>query len=334
MTRILVIGIPRSGTTWVATMLARAQSTALVHEPDDPYLFAFALRAKRPLAGGLYTALSPHQDAPLYERLWREAFGERGTSYTRAEELREAWARRLLSSAGERAVSRSFMRRAFVDPRLRLAEALAVARRPTAHAESVIVKSVHAALSAEWLAARLDVQVVVVLRDLLNVLSSWVALGWLWSPDADELAASDPPQLEQLALGCGLPSLPAGASALARLTWLLGLLKTSLERTARAHPEWHVARHEELCEQPPEGFRGLAARVGLKWSPEADAAVAATDVPGSGYAIERVASSLPNVWSSRLARQQVAEIAAVLGAFPTPLSDLSPLLASGEPQMA
>jgi hypothetical protein len=203
-----------------------------------------------------------------------------------------------------------------------------------AQVENVIVKSVNAALSAEWLAARLDVQVVVVLRDLLNVLSSWVDLGWLGSPDANELASSDPPLLEQLALGYGVPSLTAGGSALARLTWLLGLLKMSLERTARAHPEWHVARHEELCEQPPERFRGLAARVGLKWSPEADAAVAATDAPGSGYQIERVASSLPNVWRSRLAPQQVAEIASVLGAFPTPLSDLSPLLASGDPLLA
>lgn len=330
MTRILVVGIPRSGTTWVARMLARAQNTAFVGEPDNPFEAPFALRERRRLPGALYTALGAHQDAPLYERLWREAFGESGTSCTRAEEVRDRLAQRLVRSARS-AVMRSFMRPASVDPRLRLAEVLAVATRPSAQAENLIVKSVHAALSAEWVAARLDVQVVVVLRDLLNVLSSWVDFDWLGSPEANELAWSDPPLLEQLALRYGLPPLTAGGSALARLTWLLGLLTMSLERTARAHPEWHVVRHEELCEQPPEGFRTLAARVGLKWSPEADAAVAATDAPGSGYAIQRVWSSLPQVWSSRLAPPQVTEIAAVLGAFPVPLGDLSPLLASGDP---
>jgi Sulfotransferase family len=315
VTRIIVVGIPRSGTTWVATMLAHAQRTTLVPEPDNHNKHPFALRAKRPLPGGFHTALDRHEEAPAYERLWREAFGEHGSSYTPSEVRREALARRLVRGAGDFAVRRSFMRPASVDPRLRLAEALAVPRRPPAQAEHQIVKSVYAALSLEWLAARLDAQFVIVLRDLVNVVSSWVELDWVGAPpDEDELAVSDPPLLERLGLESGLPAMPA--QGVARVTWLLGLLSLSLRRAADAHRDWHAVRHEELIEEPARRFRELAVRLGLEWSAEADAAVAATDAPGSRFAIKRSAATLPDVWRSRLSADQVAQIRKVIDALP------------------
>src|SRR5215216_3657697 len=80
--KVLVIGLPRSGTTWIASTLAQTGNAALVSEPDNHYNVPFALRAKRRLPGGFHPALSPADEAPLFEALWREAFGENGTRYS------------------------------------------------------------------------------------------------------------------------------------------------------------------------------------------------------------------------------------------------------------
>jgi hypothetical protein len=311
--RVLVVGLPRSGTTWVASMLARTEDAVLVHEPDNHFTVPFAVRAKRPLRGGFYTSLAPGDRAPAYEELWREAFGERGSRYTHAEHLRRSVSRRLFEHAGEDSARHAFTRSQYIPPTLQAAERLAVPDRPPASASAIVVKSVYAALAAEWIATRVGAQVVVVLRDLRNLLSSWIALGWA---DADEYAACDPPLLESLARRHGAPPPPGGGSRLARLAWLLALLDLTLETAARAHPEWHVVRHEDLAAHPVDRFHELATRLELRWGAGADAALAAADRPGSGYALERLASTLPDVWRTRLTAEQAAVIAAVLGAFP------------------
>src|SRR5436305_3126532 len=104
MTRILVVGFARSGTSWVAEMLATTESAGLLSEPDDALLHPFASRAKRRLPGGHYPVLSPGDEAPEYEVLWEEAFGSRGARYTSPERLRRAAARRLLARASDEAV--------------------------------------------------------------------------------------------------------------------------------------------------------------------------------------------------------------------------------------
>jgi hypothetical protein len=74
--RILVIGPPRSGTTWVEQVLGRATSARVVHEPDNETCNPFALRAKTPL--GRFPVLAPGDIAPpAYVDLWGRAFGAR-----------------------------------------------------------------------------------------------------------------------------------------------------------------------------------------------------------------------------------------------------------------
>jgi hypothetical protein len=304
--KVLVIGLPRSGTTWIASTLAQTGNAALVSEPDNHYNIPFALRAKRRLPGGFHPALSPADEAPLFEALWREAFGENGTRYSLFEQLRRTAAQRLFESAGAAEVSRCFLRPDTIANRLKAAELLAVPERPPGRADAIIVKSVYSVLAAEWIAARLDeVQVVVVLRDMLSLLSSWVALDWV--PGADEHPGGSESLQEALRLRHGVP--PPAGSPLARVTWFLALLALSLEATVRRHPGWHVARYEDLCERPAERFRELAARVGLAPS----TALAAGP---SGSPFESIASSPPEEWRSRLTGDQIAEITAVISAFP------------------
>ncbi len=70
--RVLVAGIPRSGTTWVGRVLGQARGACYVHEPDNHLVRPQAWWVKRRL--GAYPRLLPGQPAPDYERLFRVAF--------------------------------------------------------------------------------------------------------------------------------------------------------------------------------------------------------------------------------------------------------------------
>ena len=79
MAKVLIVGLPRSGTSWVGNILGRAPRTAYVHEPDgdhDP----FAFRARR--GSFIMPVLAPGDSAPDMERLWAGALagGARATT--------------------------------------------------------------------------------------------------------------------------------------------------------------------------------------------------------------------------------------------------------------
>lgn len=77
--RILVVGVPRSGTTWVGTILSKCRDTTYVNEPDDERRNSFARKAKETL--GRYPIIAPgdrgrvgESDIGVLEQLWKSAF--------------------------------------------------------------------------------------------------------------------------------------------------------------------------------------------------------------------------------------------------------------------
>jgi len=157
--------------------------------------------------------------------------------------------------------------------------------------------------------------VVIVERDLLNVLSSWVALRWVGTPGDDMLDSLDPRVGDRLAVEHGVDLPPPGSSPLLRGTWLLGVLTLALRAAARRHPEWTVVRHEELCLDPGDKLRALASALGLEWTARTDRLLADLDRPGSGIERVRSTAQLPEIWRSRLRPDQLEEIAPLIERF-------------------
>jgi Sulfotransferase family len=316
MSCVLVVGVPRSGTTWVATLLGSTQDSTYVEEPDNHLTHPFAFRAKHRLPGRFYTALRPDEEAPDYERLWREAL--RPAPYSGVS--RRTRARRALCAGVWHSVKNEEIRRAFLDRntvtlKLRAAQALAVPETAVRRSRHVVVKSVYAALSLEWIAARFPVRVVIVRRDLLNVISSWVELRWLGTAGDDVLDSLDPFIQDRLAAEHRVPRPEPGASSLVRGTWLLGVLGIALEDAARRHPDWILVSHESLASDPAPGFRSLSQGLGLEWTATADRVLASLNRPGRGTERARLASQLPEIWRSRLRPHQLTEIAPLLERF-------------------
>ncbi len=311
---VLVLGLPRSGTTWTAQILAQAPGTRGVMEPDNEKTSAVAVGAKRGL--GRFPVLLPGMAAEDYRRMWSWAFA--GAPNHLGLRIGD----RLLRSSSE--VQREASASGSIPARLRLAgrsagwglgrsrtRDRAGTREAEGSAPRVIVKSVHAPLAAEWVADNFDVDVLVVLRHPANVLASWLELHL---PDRDRgLDRRDVVQ-ERYVKRWDLP--PPGAAALDRAVWQLGLLTAALEEEATRHPHWLVRVHEELCRDPAEEFRRLYQDLGLAWSSRTEDELAAGDRPGEGFALQRRSSDAADAWRSRLGADELASLRRVLRAFP------------------
>jgi hypothetical protein len=306
-----VAGGPRTGTSWVLGALHRAaEGVALINEPDNEWPNPFALKAKFPL--GRFPILEEGDLAPrAYERLWQRALSGRWQG-----RLRRTLARRF--DQGERTMLELW--RAMCDPwhprlsfRLRLLTTLARPPSTRERGNVVVVKSVHAPLALEWIAARFRPRIVAVLRHPLNVIAGWVDLGWSGCG-----LAQSPRVRERFGRRWALPKLGPGSSALERVAWEVGLITCAIHAGVERHPDWVVASHESLCTDPENGFRRLYQQLDLTWSRPVERFLDESNRPGTGYEVLRVAMDQPESWRRRLTPDQVAISWSVLSRFESP----------------
>lgn len=147
--RVLILGVPRSGSTWVAEVLGALPRVQYIHEPDNEKVSQMAWRAKR--AVGRFPILGVGDSHPGLERLWRVVGGAPlallaldrmvGEASSRMSGRREAY----LAEKERSVLAQPFS--------ARLAAQAGRLDPPTRPAGRVrLVKSVHAALCAEFAA--------------------------------------------------------------------------------------------------------------------------------------------------------------------------------------
>jgi hypothetical protein len=303
--RLLIAGVPRSGTTWIGQALGRTDGSIYVHEPDgdhDP----FAFRAR--LGHSVAPALAAGDVDADYHRLFAGAFA--GGRY--AGTLRDKAARRIYGGVPIEDRWRAWLD-GRVSPRLRLVSTLAVPRVAVPGEHNVIVKSVRSELAMEWLVAQFQPRVLLVERNPLNVLASWIELEYV--RDSREAAAV----AVHAQARWGIEPPAATEPRLVHQTFEYGVLACALRDAAAKHDDWTVAHHEQLCGDPVAEFRALADTLGLVWNDAASAFVTESDREGTGYQTNRRATEQPDRWRARLDDEQVATIRSTLERFPASL---------------
>jgi Sulfotransferase family len=291
MTRILIAGLPRSGTTWAAEMLGSSPGVRSIHEPDNPVMSSAAasVRAKR----GMHPLLDPGELAPDYQQIWDLAFAGRGPTRGRTNGIKRALLKR---------------------PSLMLEPLLGVPNPVTSRVRHrfthVVAKSVYATFTLEWIAARYSPRVVVVRRDPLNVVASWLHVGI----QIGDLECGDA-AVRHLTAGDLPPARPTG-SAHERVAWSVGFLTTMLGRLVDRHPDWIVVDHAQLSAAPLVTFNELRESLGLVRSAWTTAYIEASNQPGRAYDTRRIGSELPNAWRRRLSPVQERIVRKVLQEFP------------------
>lgn len=300
MSRILVAGLPRSGSTWLAQILAQAPGVRYVNEPDNRDVDPFAWVATI----GLETrpALAPGQRAPDYFLLWQLAF-------------KGGWPDGKTIDLLRRAAASSKLPRALRVSSLRLLARAASRRRP--QGTHLLVKSVVVALALEWVAQQFDPTIVVVWRHPFNLVPAWIDQGWV---GADKTATTDAVRARFEGTAAWPPPPGSGARAVA---WAACAESVLLHETAGKHPDWIVVSHENQCVNPETGFRDLYARLGLEWNDRVVRALTASDAPGTGFETNRRAAEEPKRWRARLSPEEQKQVADVVRAF----EDVSPVSA-------
>ena len=301
---LLIVGMPRSGTTWTKQVLECAPSVLSLMEPDSEGHRASAIWAKR--HAGRFPALVPGEQDDRYRRLWAwilEGADESTRLRLAAQVLRVV-----------RPPERNRFLAGGVSPGMSLAATLGARpqphRNPALAGRRLLVKSVHAPLSIDWLASEFDVDVVMILRHPGSILASWISLDYV-----DQYVPFETlPGVRRLADEWGIE--PPGPDHLTKMIWRIGILLCALEHAAAKHPAWVVRTHEHLCRDPQEEFRALFADVGLRWNEDAESNLAENDRPGKRFLTRRVASELPDNWKQRLTVDQIAELQRVLAPFP------------------
>jgi hypothetical protein len=299
---IVIAGMPRSGTTWTMEVLGCDPSLLSFMEPDSEGHRASAIWAKR--QAGRFPQLAPGDRNDDYRRLWSWVFSGA------PEGPRLRLGDRILRVTPQDEMTR-FLKG---DGSVKMSLAGTLGRRPpNRHLlpdRRLLVKTVHAPLSIEWIAAEFDVDVVIVLRHPGSVLASWLDLDFVDQYVEFEVR----PALRNLVRSWGVP-LP-GPDQLERTIWRIGMLTTALERAVAAHPTWVVRTHEQLCVDPTSEFRRLYDDLGLNWTAQAEAHLAESDRAGKGFRTQRLASELAGDWKRRLRPDQIAALQRVLAWFP------------------
>lgn len=293
---ILVTGMPRSGTTWVAHMLAASGRLAYINEPLNP---------QHPPGGcpGVLNASVDHRfhyicadNEERFLNAYRDLLRLR---YHPLAELRRNH------------------RPADVPRQLNQMRTFAVGR---VRRRGVLVADPYAVFSIGWFARRLGFRVVVVVRNPAATVSSRKRLGWLY--DTDELRGQ--PLLERDVLDpLGLATATAATTREQQIIDTGALLWTAVyaavERECDLDPEITVVRHEDLSLDPEGEFGELYQRLGLDFSPKARAAILRATDGGNPTELEasdphqiRLDSraNLEN-WRSRLEPAEVERIDAL-----------------------
>lgn len=289
---ILVTGAHRSGTTWIGRMLAEAPSLLYIHEP-----FSVTDAPSRGVCNTNFKHWFTYIDGQNERGFYRPFRNTIELRYDMLGGLRSYHSRK-----GLRQLRREFM----------------TFRTHRRKGSKVLFKDPMALFSAEWLAERFDMNVVIVIRHPAAFVSSIKKLGWE-HPFSHFL---DQPALMRDRLYAFASELREYADRkhdlIDQAILLWKIIHKTISQYRQAHADWIFVRHEDLSRNPVEGFRELYDRLGLQYSADVQQVIEKysnpanpvdTDAPvGSEEILLRNSSSNIWNWKKRLSPAEIQKI--------------------------
>jgi hypothetical protein len=284
---ILLTGMPRSGTTWVARILTASGEVGLVNEPFNLAVSPGTLRVPAEHWYAYVTAETEDRYLPALTSVLE-------FEYPLARELRRCRSRTDLLHTLK--WWRDFGRSRGLRP---------------------LVKEPHAVFSAGWFAERLGSDVVVMVREPLAVVSSWKRLEWSF----DFTNLLEQPALMRDWLGPFEAEMTAALSPARDLVDRVALLWRVIYSVVadERFPAVRLVRHEDLSRDPVHGYAELYEALGLTFGGNVAKAVEASSSSENPTetSVERPhetridsRANLQN-WRHRLSEEEIARIRAV-----------------------
>lgn len=308
---ILVVGVARSGTTWVANTLAQAPGTELLHEPDNEKQNILAHRWKRGYHRMPFMGASVNE--PDYLAFWRRIlYGAYLPNRTVANKLSLA----LAGLTGDR-IERDTREKCntVADGKSETSADLSETVLATVLSQTSlsyqklrtkrrIVKSVHTGLTLSFISRRLHPEILIVLRHPASVVSSCLKLRL---PDANREVFRQE-ELVEAHLRPFLREIERVKDPVAQMALQTAIFHYVWEQEAKENPHWKFITHESLCKNPSVTFQSLYQELELEWTPAADQFLLDHNRPGNGFKISRESDTLIEKWKQTLTPQQIDSV--------------------------
>ena len=279
---ILLLSLPRAGSTWMANVLSHSVGVRYVSEPADAYLWPAAFWAKFGL--GEYPTPNDALVSKRFQRLWATVLDH--PSYFNDKRCSAQLLSRIYSPLIRRAVSPHRTLNAGSNSRRKKTYAAPLSEQ-SCH-ERLLVKEVTISLCGGLIADWLDAEVLVLRRDPMKVAASWLKMGF--PPEPIHRQSWVVEEVIQ-PLGIKLPPLDTHAE---KLAWTVGLLDLTLVIEAHKR-KWPLVNHEQLVDNPRGEFQKMVELFGLVPTGEMWSFLEQSGKSeGSNYSINRTAEQIRN----------------------------------------
>ena len=251
---IFVTGAPRCGTTYVGSILSAPLSVDYIHEPFNP-------DCGLPSIDQQYLYLR-HNDSRLSNYMpdivaLFEYKAKLRTGYYSRDNTLKSLIKKLVGSRGP------FHYR--------------LARWNPFH-ETAVIKDPIGCLLAEFLHRTFGVRPLLLTRHPVTFVASVMRIGWKLTLEPllaqreliEDYLADDEAVLRS-----------AGSNPIEVAAYVWRALYTVLFRQAQQNEGWLIVRHEDLCNEPVDGFRRLYDDLGLPWSARVERRVQRWSKPGN-----------------------------------------------------
>lgn len=316
---ILIVGLPRSGTTWVQNVLGAAPNVEVIHEPDNEKSHPLGWRNK--LSTHRFPYLLESDEDYQLENLFRTIFegGELNKALSwRVIKMFSKFKGQIEKHIGEKTgfcytdsrmngvnLANSHKKNIFLKLFYRNIVDLSWSMRYKNKKDRIIiVKSVHIPLSTEWLSWRIPMKVVFVLRNPHSLYASYRRLRM---PDGFRNLrfqhTLNRDWHNYVPVGAMLGN-DANEAIVAQTCLMLRIIAAQINR----HPEWIVVSHDRLCLNSDKDFRDIFQRIGFSWSTTIENIICQYNRPGEGFSINRIASEQPVKWKKQLRADEVCMI--------------------------
>ena len=269
---ILVTGSHRSGSTWAGRMIAHASTVSYIHEP-------FNLHHRPGICRAQFNYQFPYvcrENESLYLNDLKDCLSFK---YHFIEELKATKS------------LKEFVRS--IQAYSRFTKYRILKKRP-------LVKDPIALFSAEWLAQRFNMDVVVLIRHPAAFAGSLKKVKWLhpfdhflqqpllmqhhlheYRSEIEEFAKTEKDIIDQ-----------------AILLW--NLIHHMIFKYQNNHPNWIFVKHEDLSRCPLEEFRNLYHRLDLTFSPDIEENIKAYSAPDQSDKFNHITKSKTRSWQEKI----------------------------------
>lgn len=180
----------------------------------------------------------------------------------------------------------------------------------------LLLKDPLALFSAEWLAERFGMDVVILVRHPASFVSSIKRLNWGFDYEQSWLA--QPLLMRNLLSGyeTAFSGYVGERDLVGEGIVVWNAIYDVVSRYRDLHPGWSVVRYEDLAEQPGTWFRTLYERHGLTWSTQVERTIAAHSssenpgevAPDARHELRRDSSVAARTWHRRLTTAEIERV--------------------------